>query len=238
MGTKEINKPPHVFIRNKYGLIEDETVTYHFNEDGTVNWRKMIKTEFLVANRDRTDETDISKLEDNELIILLGGLKDLANIRGYQSVTYDIHEASPEYVCASCTITWIGNYETGQGEPVVFESVADAGIKNTEGFGQMYLAAIAENRAFCRAVRNFLRINIVAKEEIKNVKISKPNPTKNSASPHIFLTNLMEEKKVNFASIRDKMVKEAVKGADGWGSVKDIPRIKMFEIIERMQNKK
>jgi|TARA_R110002020_G_scaffold115287_2_gene265073 hypothetical protein len=237
MGTKEINKPPHVFIRNKYGLIEDETVTYHFNEDGTVNWRKMIKTEFLVANRDRTDETDISKLEDNELIILLGGLKDLANIRGYQSVTYDIHEASPEYVCASCTITWIGNYETGQGEPVVFESVADAGIKNTEGFGQMYLAAIAENRAFCRAVRNFLRINIVAKEEIKNVKTSAPTPSSNAASPDLFLKNLMKEKKITFDTLKIKMVNEKVDGADSWSTTKDIPRLKMFEIIERMQKK-
>ena len=237
MGTKEINKPPHVFTRNKYGLIEDETVTYHFNEDGTVNWRKMIKTEFLVANRDRTDETDISKLEDNELIILLGGLKDLANIRGYQSVTYDIHEASPEYVCASCTITWIGNYETGQGEPVVFESVADAGIKNTEGFGQMYLAAIAENRAFCRAVRNFLRINIVAKEEIKNVKTSAPTPSSNAASPDLFLKNLMKEKKITFDTLKIKMVTEKVDGAESWATTKDIPRLKMFEIIERMQKK-
>ena len=223
--------------RNQYGLLEDKNVNYVFSDDGSVNWRKMIKPEFLVANRDRTDETDISKLEDNELIILLGGLKDLANIRGYHSVTYTVTHASPEYVCASCSIVWIGNYETENGESVLFQSVADAGLNNTEGFGQMYLAAIAENRAFCRAVRNFLRINIVAKEEIKNVKISKPSPSKNSASPDIYLTTLMKEKKVNFASIKDKMVKEAVDGAEGWGSVKDIPRIKMFEIIERMQKK-
>ena len=237
MGTTVINKPPSVFKRNQYGLIEDETVTYHFNEDGTVNWRKMIKAEFLVANRDRTDETDITKLEDNELIILLGGLKDLASVRGFKSVTYKIHEASPEYVCASCTISWIGNYETEQGEPVVFESVADAGIKNTESFGQMYLAAIAENRAFCRAVRNFLRINIVAKEEIKNVKISTPAPSSNAASPDLFLKNLMKEKKITFESIKGKMVNEKVDGADAWSSIKDIPRLKMFEIIERMQKK-
>tara|TARA_R100001082_G_scaffold48047_3_gene25807 strand:+ start:17245 stop:17967 length:723 start_codon:yes stop_codon:yes gene_type:complete len=237
MGTKEINKPPRVFTRNKYGLIEDETVTYHFNEDGTVNWRKMIKPEFLVANRDRTDETDISKLEDNELIILLGGLKDLASVRGFHSVTYKIHEASPEYVCASCSITWIGNYETENGESVLFEGIADAGIKNTESFGQMYLAAIAENRAFCRAVRNFLRINIVAKEEIKNVKISTPSPSSNAASPDLFLKNLMKEKKVKFTDIKAKMVTEKVDGADEWDSIKDIPRLKMFEIIERMQKK-
>ena len=235
MGTTVINKPPATFKRNEYGLMEDKNVKYIFSDDGSVNWRKMVKPEFLVANRDRTDETDISKLEDHELIILLGGLKDLANIRGYHSVTYTVTHASPEYVCVSCSIVWIGNYETEKGESVLFQSVADAGLNNTEGFGQLYLAAIAENRAFCRAVRNFLRINIVAKEEIKNVKISKPNPTKNSASPHIFLTNLMKEKKVNFSSIKDKMVKEAVDGAKEWGTIKDIPRIKMFEIIERMQ---
>lgn len=237
MGNTTINKPPVVFKRNEFGLLEDESVEYSFNEDGTVNWRKMIKPEFLVANRDRTDETDISKLDDNELIILLGGLKDLANIRGYHSVTYKIHEASPEYVCVSCSITWIGNYETENGESVLFEGVADAGIKNTESFGQMYLAAIAENRAFCRAVRNFLRINIVAKEEIKNVKISKPNPTTNSASPDLFLKKLMKEKRIEFMDIKAKMVNEKVDGADSWNSIKDIPRLKMFEIIERMQKK-
>ena len=238
MGTTVINKPPSVFKRNEYGLLEDESVNYEFNLDGTVNWRKMVKPEFLVANRDRTDETDISKLEDNELIILLGGLKDLANIRGYHSVTYKIHEASPEYVCASCSIVWIGNYETENSESVLFEAVADAGLKNTEGFSQMYLAAIAENRAFCRAVRNFLRINIVAKEECKNVKISKPSPNVNAASPDIFLSTLMKEKNIDFGAIKAKMIKESVKGAVEWNSVKDIPRLKMFELIERMQKKK
>ena len=240
MGSTEINKPPHTFIRNKYGLIEDKTVKYHFNEDGTVDWRKMIKPEFLVANRDRTDETDISKLEDNELIILLGGLKDLASVRGFKSVTYKVHEASPEYVCASCSIEWIANYETrAAGEDsVTFEAIADAGIKNTESFGQMYLAAIAENRAFCRAIRNFLRINIVAKEEIKNAKISVPKPNSNAASPDLFLKNLMKEKKIDFMSIKDKMVQEGADGADDWNTVKAIPRLKMFEIIERIQKKK
>jgi len=231
-----INTPPTIIERNEHGLLKDKNTKYLFNDDGSVNWRKMVKHEFLVANRDRTDETDISKLEDNELIILLGGLKDLAQIRGFKAVTYEIVTASPEYVCMKCGINWIGNYETG-GEDVYFEGTADAGLNNTEGFGQIYLSAIAENRAFCRAVRNFLRINIVAKEEIKNVKISKPSPSKNSASPDIYLTNLMKEKNINFSNIKDKMVKEAVDGATDWGSVKDIPRIKMFEIIERIQKK-
>ena len=197
----------------------------------------MIKPEFLVANRDRTDETDISKLEDHELIILLGGLKDLASIRGFTSVTYNVNKACSEYVCVSCSITWAPNYET-EGEPITFQAVADAGLNNTEGFGQMYLAAIAENRAFCRAVRNFLRINIVAKEEIKNVKTSKPTPSVNSASPDIFLAKLMKEKKIEFQTIQAKMIKEEIDGASEWQTIKDIPRLKMFEIIERLKKTK
>ena len=86
MANTTTNKPPVIVKRNQYGLLEDKNVEYVFNEDGSINWRKMIKSEFLVANRDRTDETDISKLEDHELIILLGGLKDLASIRGFTSV--------------------------------------------------------------------------------------------------------------------------------------------------------
>ena len=207
MGTTVINKPPVIIKRNQYGLLENKKINYVFDVDGSVNWRKMIKPEFLVANRDRTDETDISKLEDHELIILLGGLKDLANIRGYHSVTYTVTQASPEYVCTTCSIVWMGNYETEKGESVLFQSIADAGLNNTEGFGQMYLAAIAENRAFCRAVRNFLRINIVAKEEIKNVKTSKPNPGTNSASPDIYLTNLMKEKKLSLMVISNCMMR-------------------------------
>ena len=70
------------------------------------------------------------------------------------------------------------------------------------------------------------------------MKTSSPVPNKNSASPHIFLQNLMKDKKIDFGTIRAKMVKEAVEGADEWKTVKDIPRLKMFDLIERMQKKK
>ena len=57
--------------RDANGLISGSTVNYAFNEDGLIDWRKMIKTEYLVPNRDRTTETDVTKLKDTELIILL-----------------------------------------------------------------------------------------------------------------------------------------------------------------------
>ena len=60
--------------RDSNGLLEG--VDYVFTEDGLIDWRKMVKTEYLVSNRDRTSETDVTKLTDAQLIILLGGIKE------------------------------------------------------------------------------------------------------------------------------------------------------------------
>ena len=98
--------------RDKDGLISDGSVEYVFADSGLIDWRKMLKTEHLVPNKDRTSETDVTKLKDYQLIILLGGIKELAQVRGYTNVNYDIHSPSPEYVVATCSITWIPNYET------------------------------------------------------------------------------------------------------------------------------
>jgi len=95
---------------DKNGLVSG--VDYIFDDSGLIDWRKMIKPEFLVPNRDRTNQTDVSKLKDHELIILLGGIKELAQIRGYTDVSYQVVSPSPEYVIATCKITWTPNYET------------------------------------------------------------------------------------------------------------------------------
>ena len=74
--------------RNEDGLING--VDYVFTDDGLIDWRKMVKPEHLVPNKDRTSETDVTKLKDYQLIILLGGIKELAQIRGYTDVKYDV----------------------------------------------------------------------------------------------------------------------------------------------------
>ena len=138
---------------------------YVFNKDGSVNWRKMVKKEFLVANKQRTNETDVSNLEDRDLLILLGGIKELAQIRGFTQVNYDVHAATQEYFATTCTIEWLPNYETSN-KSVYFSALADAHQDNTYSFASNFLAATAENRAFVRCVRNFLKINIVGQEEM------------------------------------------------------------------------
>lgn len=241
------NTPPKTIKRNEHGLLEG--IKYSYQDDGLIDWRKMVKNEHIVPNRDNTSETDVTKLKDKDLIILLAGLKDVAQMRGIKSVKYNIVTASPEYVCMKCGITWSGNYET-EGEDVYFESTADAGLNNTEGFGQIYLAAIAENRAFCRAVRNFLKINIVAKEEIAPNKGKQASTTKVttpsamfssqssvSMSPDSFLLTILKENNITFEQVRNKLIEENNTDAKKWSSVKDIPRLTAFEIIDRIQKK-
>ena len=114
--------PPNLITRNEYGLVEDNSLNYVFNDDGTINWRKMVKVEHLVPNRQKTQEADVSKLQDKDLLILLGGIKELAQIRGYTSVEYKVVAASENYFATSCRITWLPNYETG-GKEVIFESL-------------------------------------------------------------------------------------------------------------------
>jgi len=229
--------------RDTNGLLSG--VDYVFNEDGLIDWRKMIKSEYLVPNKDKTNETDVTKLKDYQLIILLGGIKELAQIRGYTSVAYDLVSPSSDYVAATCKISWKPNYET-EGEEVVFSAIGDASPNNTSGFGQAFLAACAENRAFVRCVRNFLRINIVAQEElsgsnktsITRVSGNSIDESGNKSDPHYLLAKAMKEKNIPFKAIKEKLITEKFKGADELEDVSGISKSKVFELIERIKNAK
>ena len=231
--------PPNIITRNQYGLIEDKTLNYIFNDDGTINWRKMVKTEHLVPNRQKTQEIDVSKLQDKDLLILLGGIKELAQIRGYTSVEYKVVAASESYFATSCKITWLPNYETG-GREVVFESLADATVNNTKSFARFFLAAIAENRAFVRCVRNFLKINIVSQEELGDAKLldDSSSVNENPTSPQSLLDKVMKEKNINFDTLKKRLVKEKFENAENLNSIADISKVKIFELIDRLKKVK
>lgn len=236
--TPEIIFTLKPIVRDTNGLIEG--INYVFNEEGRINWRKMVKGEFLVPNKQFTEETDISKLEDNQLIILLGGLKWLAQIRGYTSVEYRPVAAKAEYFATVCRITWLPNYET-EGRPIVFESQAGASQANTSGFTMDYLAEIAENRAFARCIRNFLKINIVSREELKDTTSTSSSDSSipvqsKQTSPITMLQNLMQKKGLGFEKVKARLIKDKVKGAETFTSVEDIPAAKIFELIERVNS--
>lgn len=171
---------PDVYKRNADGLLEN--LDYHFNEDGSINWRAMIKPEFLYPNKDwflaRKQDVPSSPegLEDKQLLIMLGGIKELAKLRGFNSVRFTTEHKGNDYVVAKCQIEWEPNYESNFGN-CVYEDVANATSANTDSFCLKFLETIACNRAFVRCVRNYLNIHIVGADEI-----DKSNNANNSVS--------------------------------------------------------
>ena len=167
---------PDLWKRNEHGLLD--SVDYIFNEDGSVNWRAMINSEHLYPNKDWFEmrkmpmPNSIEGLDDSQLLIKLGGIKELAKLRGFHNVTYDITESSDSRVVVQCMINWIENYESSCSQ--TFASIANATTSNTNGFAAKFLECIAENRAFVRTVRNFLGIHIVGADEIDSSKNKAP----------------------------------------------------------------
>jgi len=221
--------------RDANGLISGSSVKYQYDENGLIDWRKMVKSEHLVPNRQRTSETDVSKLEDNQLIILLGGIKELAQIRGYTDVRYDVHSPSSDYVVATCSITWIPNYET-EDNKVTFSGIGDASPNSTQSFAKFFLGPIAENRAFVRCVRNFLRINIVGQEELPGTKLAvTAEPEENQADPVSLLKEVMKNKGITFDKLKQRLINDDYEKADAVNTLEDIPKVKIFELIERIK---
>lgn len=163
--------------RNTLGLIEG--IDYKTNEDGSINWRAMVKPEHLFPNRGWFEArkqqmpTSIEGLNDSQLLIKLAGIKELAKLRGYTSVKYDVIKCEPSYVSIKCGITWIPNYESEYES--YYEDIANATVNNTSDFAVKFLETIAANRAFVRAVRNFLNVHIVGSDEIDASKKGTPS---------------------------------------------------------------
>jgi len=171
-------KNPHLVpqSRNAWGLIEG--IDYKTNEDGSINWRAMVKPEHLFPNkgwfelRKQQAPTSIEGLNDSQLLIKLAGIKELAKLRGYTSVKYDVIKCEPSYVTIKCGITWVPDYESEHESYYV--DIANATVNNTSDFAVKFLETIAANRAFVRAVRNFLGVHIVGSDEIDASKRGTP----------------------------------------------------------------
>jgi hypothetical protein len=120
--------------RNEFGLLEN--VNYEQNDDGSVNWRAMVALEHLYPNKgwfqkfNKPFPKSAEGLDDNQLLIKLSGIKELAKLRGFTEVKYEVIKCELNHVAVKCGITWIGNYES-EGKPVYFEDIANATAHNT-----------------------------------------------------------------------------------------------------------
>ena len=193
--TKKTPKPnnsegPTVYVRDENGLLKN--IQYIFNDDGSVNWRAMVGSEHLFPNkgwfqqRHQDIPSDTEGLRDDQLLIKLSGIKELARLRGFDNVSYWTEKCELDHVAVNCTINFIGNYETA-GQSVNYQDIANATLDNTYDFGQNFLETIACNRAFVRCVRNFLNIHIVGSDEIGPQKSKTSSTGKPGVSPQSML---------------------------------------------------
>ena len=199
--------PAAAYVRNSNGLLDN--VEYTHNEDGSVNWRAMIKEEHLFPNRSWFESRGkdvprtIEGLQDNQLLIKLGGIKELARLRGFTRIRYITEKCDKDHVAVTCEIEFIPNFETAH-QDVVFQDMANATLQNTSSFATKFLETIACNRAFVRCVRNFLNVHIVGDDEIdkssgytKNAEVAYAN----SLTPN----GVLEKSFNDFGSFQDAL---------------------------------
>jgi hypothetical protein len=226
---------PGRFKRNSFGLLDN--VDYTFDDDGSVNWRSMIKDEHLFPNKSWFDmrrkdvPRTIDGLGDHQLLIKLSGIKELAKLRGFSDVAYEVVKCEPDHVAVICRVTFLPNYETG-GKAVVFQDMANATLNNTSNFATKFLETIACNRAFVRAVRNFLNVHIVGDDEIDKSTAPAPTASTNMGlTPSSMVEGLAKEKLscANFEEfrtvLRDWWQSGKYKNNDvkDWNDYDDIP---------------
>lgn len=145
------------------------------NEDGSVNWRAIIKPEHLYVKTESREAVaklldkpvaevrnlgpeDIAKLPDQHLVIKKAGILALAKARGYTAVNARVAHAQRDYVVSEATIDWEGGVRTA--------AVGDAHVGNCSELGALYLGPMSFNRAFALCVRNHLGIDIVSSDEL------------------------------------------------------------------------
>jgi hypothetical protein len=233
------------YKRNECGLVEG--VEYKYNEDGSINWRAMVSAEHLYPNkgwfeaRNQPMPNSTEGLEDYQLLIKLSGIKELAKLRGFLNVSYDIVKCDIDHVAIKCTIDWLGNFES-ENQSITFQDVANATAYNTSNFAQKFLETIATNRAFVRCVRNFLNIHIVGADEI-DTSNNKSAPMQQESVAYGPLNVLMSQVKLGASDQDFEVFKDVLRGlyknnayknkdVKNWKTWENIPKTEITKLIK------
>ena len=181
--------------------------------DLSEQWRDIIDKKYLYVNRqyfiDRNQDVPrmSKKLKDEEILIKLGGIRQLLNHVGYSSVKFEIHDAQKDHVAATCVITFLP-----EGKEVTYSGVASVHEGNADFFSQSYAAAVCSNRAFVRCVRNFLNINVVCDEEL-NPEEREEGHTQSSlpVNPRAILAKTLDKNNLTLKDFKDKYLSKHMK---------------------------
>jgi hypothetical protein len=242
------------FKRNESGLIEG--IEYAYTENGLIDWAKMLKKEHLFVLRENESkvletygkpsrELDLTQIDRKYVCILLSGIRYLAYLRGFTKVSQQVNHVhssgSAVLSCTcTCTIDWMPNFESSN-LAVSYSDVAGANGQNVDGFSAKYIESIAANRAYVRAVRGFLNVAIVAKDEIGGAQNQIPEAEPIGNDVHAALQSKLNQKKWTLDMLK-KALKKPVHmkrlgevNPDQWNSIKDIPTSCIFFILGIIQ---
>lgn len=250
------------FKRLPDGLLEG--VQYRYTDDGRIDWRAMIRPEYLAVQTDRKADVEkqykqsiqslnLHDIEDYYLIILLGGIKDLLRLRGARAVRQEVNSVTDNQVVCTCSIDFVPNFETG-GEPFTFTDVASASVYSVSGVFQLHLAAIAANRAFVRCVRNALGISIAGKDEFDAVanktflskgrapvELAPDIPETTGFGAQNILENLSKQVGITFDILKIQAVKYAAElkvDPTTWTSFASIQDLDAYTLITKINEAK
>ena len=222
--------------------------------DATPAWKKLIPDKYVDISNEwysknginpndltKEEKTELKgKVDDFDLMILLGGFKEAAHAAGLSSVKYDVYNATDSSVNLGCTI------KLNHGEHArEFTGLASATKENTNFPFSNFLISMAENRAFGRAVKMALNINVLGKDEVNQrpVVLVKSDALlsgdEECTTPQESLAILAEKKGKAFADLKNTLVKRKATypDAESWHEFKDIPTDVCFTIISALMGK-
>ncbi len=197
-------------IYNSDGLVKN--LEYKYDSYGFIDWRAMINPKHIVLNRnslakagipyeslsDADREKYLNEWPDDKKIIRLAGFKEVARLRGYQSITNKVEQVGDKVIC-HCTIEWKPNFEGY----FSYTAAASASPANVAPEYSQALEAIACNRAFARAVRESLNIHVVSDEELDPNKVEEVSNSKiPSTHPRAQLIKKCTDMGVEFPAVK------------------------------------
>lgn len=221
------------------GLVEG--IEYQRDENGRINWFRMIPSKFLYINQEKknqiekrlgkkVEEADPSEMLDTDYVINAQGIRYLLDLRGYKASEITLGNCAPDYASATCRITFIAHED----EPEkVFAASASAHPHNTKSWYQNYLVEASSNRAQARAVRFFLGLNCVAQEELGGAGNTNEPEQPVTANPTGILKIQMGKAGKSFNDILEILKSENV-DVSKITSVDKIPPNQIYRILGKL----
>lgn len=234
-------------IRNSDGLIEG--VEHPLDELGFPNWKEMVPKEFVALNKQAyaAEGINVDVLSPEEVetfkagaaethkLILLGGFKYLARLRGILSQEFRLVDSDRDVAKVSCTIKFIPNFENPEG--LTMTTVMSQLKERTDPRFAQYLEALASNRAFIRCVKEALNINILGYEEIDQTE--KVEVKVKPGSPTELLIKKSEEMSLTFEDVHGILKDEVgVEMKPEWVSFETLPGPVILSFLGFIKNKK